>query len=94
MGPRRLDISYPTTEFSKLVKMWEKFDEDKMGLVVRNIKRSCNLIRQVTISNLTHSTSSALPDYVFDAGERQPKQALKRPKTGKVCSSGILSGHH
>ena len=38
-GPRRLDISYPTTEFTKLVKMWEKFDEATMGIVVRHIKR-------------------------------------------------------
>jgi len=70
--------------------MWEKYDEDKMGIVVRNIKRSCNLMRQVIISNLTHFTSSALPDYVFDDGERQPKQVLKRPKTGKVGGLGIL----
>ncbi|KAG2069272.1 Poly(A) polymerase [Suillus decipiens] len=83
VGPRRLDISYPTTEFSKLVKMWEKYDEDTMGIVVRNIKRSCNLMRQVIPSDLTYFTSSALPDYVFDEGERQPKQALKRPKTSK-----------
>ncbi|KAG2343642.1 Poly(A) polymerase [Suillus weaverae] len=83
VGPRRLDISYPTTEFTKLVKMWEKYDEDTMGIVVRNIKRSCNLMRQVIPFDLTHFTSSALPDYVFDEGERQPKQALKRPKTGK-----------
>ncbi|KAH0840260.1 hypothetical protein J3R83DRAFT_1267 [Lanmaoa asiatica] len=65
VGPRKLDISYPTTEFTKLVKMWEKYDESQMGIFVRNIK------------------SSALPDYVFDEGERQPRQALKRPKTGK-----------
>ncbi|EGO02397.1 hypothetical protein SERLA73DRAFT_120990 [Serpula lacrymans var. lacrymans S7.3] len=64
-GPRRLDISYPTTEFTKLVKMWEKYDEPTMGIVVRHIK------------------SAALPDYVFDEGERQPRQALKRPKTAK-----------
>jgi poly(A) polymerase len=62
VGPRRLDISYPTTEFTKLVKMWEKFDEATMGIVVRHIK------------------STALPEYVFDAGERQPKQAQKRVK--------------
>ncbi|KAL4076329.1 poly-A polymerase [Scleroderma citrinum] len=37
-GPRRLDISYPTTEFTKLVKMWEKYDENTMGIVVRHIK--------------------------------------------------------
>ncbi|KAM6496148.1 polymerase [Amanita muscaria] len=37
-GPRRLDISYPTAEFTKLVKMWEKYDEASMGIVVRHIK--------------------------------------------------------
>ncbi|OBZ70389.1 Poly(A) polymerase pla1 [Grifola frondosa] len=65
VGPRKLDISYPTTEFIKLVKMWEKFEDAKMGIVVRHIK------------------STALPDYVFDEGERQPRLAQKRPKTGK-----------
>ena len=38
VGPRKLDISYPTTEFTKLVKMWEKYDEATMGIVVRHIK--------------------------------------------------------
>ncbi|KAF8806241.1 Poly(A) polymerase [Phlegmacium glaucopus] len=61
-GPRRLDISYPTTEFTKLVKMWEKFDEATMGIVVRHIKRS------------------ALPDNVFDPGERPAKLVQKRVK--------------
>ncbi|KAG7097407.1 hypothetical protein E1B28_004757 [Marasmius oreades] len=62
VGPRKLDISYPTIEFTNGVKMWEKFDERKMGIVVRNIRKS------------------ALPDNVFDPGERQPKPAAKRPK--------------
>ncbi|TFK55404.1 polymerase [Heliocybe sulcata] len=65
VGPRKLDISYPTTEFVKLVKVWDKFDETKMGIVVRHIK------------------SSALPDIVFDEGERQPRSTLKRPKPSK-----------
>ncbi|KZT29383.1 poly-A polymerase [Neolentinus lepideus HHB14362 ss-1] len=72
VGPRKLDISYPTTEFVKLVKMWEKFDETKMGIVVRHIK------------------SSALPDIVFDEGERQPRSTLKRPKPSKT--SGKTNG--
>jgi poly(A) polymerase len=62
VGPRRLDISYPTTEFSKLVKMWEKYDEATMGIVVRHIK------------------SVALPDSVFEEGERPPRVAQKRVK--------------
>ncbi|KAJ6600276.1 Poly(A) polymerase central domain-containing protein [Mycena vulgaris] len=39
VGPRRLDISYPIQEFSKLVRGWEKFDES-MSLVVQHIKSS------------------------------------------------------
>lgn len=38
LGPRRLDISYPTMEFTKLVRTWESFDEATMGIVVRHIK--------------------------------------------------------
>jgi poly(A) polymerase len=45
VGPRKLDISYPTTEFTKLVKMWEKFDEGTMGIVVRHIKRLVCLLQ-------------------------------------------------
>ncbi|RPD66883.1 polymerase [Lentinus tigrinus ALCF2SS1-7] len=73
IGPRRLDISYPTTEFTKLVKMWEKFDEQKMGIVVRHIK------------------SAALPDYVFEEGERQPRPVLKRPKKESTDRSSNMS---
>ncbi|KAI0638468.1 polymerase [Trametes polyzona] len=39
-GPRRLDISYPTAEFIKMVKMWEKFDESAMHITVRHIKHT------------------------------------------------------
>jgi len=39
-GPRKLDISWPTTEFTKMVKSWDKFDEVKMGIIVRHIKSS------------------------------------------------------
>ncbi|OJT05411.1 Poly(A) polymerase pla1 [Trametes pubescens] len=38
-GPRRLDISYPTTEFVKMTKMWEKYDESAMHIAVRHIKQ-------------------------------------------------------
>ncbi|KAJ6515348.1 Poly(A) polymerase central domain-containing protein [Mycena sanguinolenta] len=40
VGPRRLDISYPTQEFVKLLKVWEKFDESCMSIVVQHIKSS------------------------------------------------------
>ncbi|KAI5481492.1 poly(A) polymerase Pla1 [Pseudohyphozyma bogoriensis] len=37
-GPRKLDISYPSHEFTKQVKMWDKYDETSMGVIVRHIK--------------------------------------------------------
>lgn len=83
-GPRRLDISYPTTEFSKLVKMWEKYDEATMGIVVRHIKRYCLVCVCSNKKAYKIVASVNLPDYVFDGDERQPRSAQKRPKT-KVC---------
>ncbi len=41
-GPRKLDISFPTAEFLKMVKMWEKYDESSMNIVVRHIKQFVN----------------------------------------------------
>jgi len=38
VGPRKLDISYPTADFTKMVKQWDNFDEARMGVVVRHIK--------------------------------------------------------
>ncbi|KAL0078763.1 Poly(A) polymerase central domain-containing protein [Phycomyces blakesleeanus] len=37
-GPRRLDLVWPTQEFLKLVKSWDKYDELKMNISVKNIK--------------------------------------------------------
>lgn len=73
-GPRKLDISWPTTEFTKMVKSWDKFDEVKMGIIVRHIK------------------SSALPDNLFDLGERQLKPVIKkRPKPAKPAEKTNVS---
>jgi len=38
-GPRNLDISFPITDFVKLVKLWEHYNEHTMGICVRHIKR-------------------------------------------------------
>jgi hypothetical protein len=50
-GPRRLDISYPTSEFTKMVKMWDHYEEEKMSIVVRIIKRSVFLSNEDTYSD-------------------------------------------
>ncbi|KAG0146225.1 hypothetical protein CROQUDRAFT_657713 [Cronartium quercuum f. sp. fusiforme G11] len=40
VGPRKLDITYPVGEFTRMVKQWEGFCEDKMSIVVRHFKSS------------------------------------------------------
>ena len=39
-GSRKIDISYPTSQFISLVKQWDQFDETAMGIVVRHIKNT------------------------------------------------------
>ena len=77
-GPRKLDISYPTNEFVKMVKTWDKYDNATMGVVVQNLKRCALSARQLTLVDVDATSRSLLPDYVFDPGEKQ-KTALKRP---------------
>lgn len=86
MGPRKLDISYPTTEFTKMVKMWDHYDDVLMGIVVRHIKRFVSAIYHFPSPLAPHTllNSTALPDYLFENDDRQPKAALKRTKSGKV----------
>jgi poly(A) polymerase len=37
--PKKLDISWPTNEFIKICKAWEKYDDLGMGICVKYIKR-------------------------------------------------------
>ncbi|CAG8502779.1 1114_t:CDS:10 [Ambispora leptoticha] len=39
-APRQLDISWPISEFTKMVKSWDKYDEQTMAIVVNNVKRN------------------------------------------------------
>jgi poly(A) polymerase len=38
-GTRKLNISWPCAEFTKLVKAWDKYDEATMGITIKYIKR-------------------------------------------------------
>ncbi|KAI8975701.1 Poly(A) polymerase central domain-containing protein [Mycotypha africana] len=39
-GPRKLNLVWPTNEFLKSVKMWDKFDHKVMGITINNVKGS------------------------------------------------------
>ncbi|GES88571.1 poly-A polymerase [Rhizophagus clarus] len=41
---RQLNLSWPISEFTKLVKSWDKFDDRYMNIVVKNVK--CNQLPQ------------------------------------------------
>ncbi|KAI3657721.1 hypothetical protein MP638_003976 [Amoeboaphelidium occidentale] len=38
---RKLDITWPTSEFTKICKSWELYDQETMGICVKYLKRGC-----------------------------------------------------
>lgn len=42
-GSKQLDISWPSTEFMKMVRGWDAYDETKMAISVRCIKKYLSL---------------------------------------------------
>lgn len=42
----KLDISYPASEFTKLVKTWDRYDPSTMGIAIRNVKRFAHLFAE------------------------------------------------
>lgn len=82
---RKLDISYPVGEFTRLLKAWDGFDESAMGIAVRYLKSYESSAASVWLGlAVLHSPaapsngwsdarwlrSSVLPDYVF--GGKRP----------------------
>ncbi|CAE6492926.1 unnamed protein product [Rhizoctonia solani] len=68
-GPRKLDISYPTTEFTKQVKQWEQYHEETHGIVVRHIRSPAlpdyvfdGSARPVVVKSLKRPKSIKSPD--------------------------------
>lgn len=78
-GPRKLDISYPTNEFTKLVKMWDKYDPDTMGVIVRYIKRCVRRRRFVFAPKRAFSREGLLmvPSLPLLAVRRYPSTFVK-----------------
>lgn len=72
---RQLDISYPTIEFTKLVKSWDGYQADKMGIILRHVKAK----------DLPFFVKPAMPKKVGAAGTKTAKgKSLKRAKSEKV----------
>jgi poly(A) polymerase len=83
--PRRLDISWPTSEFTKICKQWEKFDETSMGICIKHIKR-CVVFEN---HDGAYSRSTSLPADICEESDAKNK-ILKRGKSGKVCSDCLF----
>jgi poly(A) polymerase len=58
---RKLDISYPTNDFMKQVKMIDSFEEATMGIVIRHIKRCASPLKRLAVSVLIADVSLLPP---------------------------------
>lgn len=75
---RQLDISYPTIEFTKLVKTWDGYQADKMGIILRHVKAK----------DLPFFVKPNSPKKASTNGAKLVKgKSLKRAKSEKVRTS-------
>lgn len=78
---RQLDISYPTIEFTKLVKSWDGYQADKMGIILRHVKAK----------DLPFFVKPASAKKANGAGTKLVKgKSLKRAKSEKVRNPNLL----
>ncbi|KAJ3030190.1 UNVERIFIED_CONTAM: polynucleotide adenylyltransferase [Siphonaria sp. JEL0065] len=73
--PRKIDISWPTSEFVSLVKAWDKYEEATMGVVVQHIK--CDKLPAELMSSRAKKRPRGAQKGVNPAIDR----AVKRVKT-------------
>ncbi|KAL8278722.1 hypothetical protein RQP46_008791 [Phenoliferia psychrophenolica] len=64
--PKKLDISYPTNEFTKLVKAWPKFESAQMGCTVRYMKAPVPVTKPVKSGGTKRTKSVKVAPSVSD----------------------------
>ena len=68
---RKLDISYATNEFVKMVKAWDRYDGATMGVAVLNTRRCVCLSRLLMSLKIGTMRRTSLPNNVFEPDENQ-----------------------
>lgn len=84
-GPRKLDISYPTNEFTRMVKQWEQYDESSMGIVVRHIK--CSQLPQYVFAGDERPPAKQLKRAKSGKAKQQQGAQNGQPAAGEEGSS-------
>ncbi|KAI9033283.1 putative PAP1-poly(A) polymerase [Hyaloraphidium curvatum] len=80
--PRTLDLSWPTRDFTNLVKSWERYDERSMGVVVKYIKRCRG--RRLGWTRLHGLTRSTIPQLESAAGGSTRRRWPREDKTHQL----------
>jgi hypothetical protein len=66
-GPRKLDISVPTSEFMKMARSWESYQNEIMGIAVRHIKKSVNMYLLERVTRLVALRDPSTKRFLFVA---------------------------
>ena len=94
-GPRKLDISYPTTEFTKLVKLWDKYNEADMSITVRHIKSYDFLVLGALYSS--PDCRSSVPPFRTTSSTRVNDSLdlhLSDPKAARCVETTLSQNRH
>ncbi|CAJ0631998.1 13640_t:CDS:10 [Entrophospora sp. SA101] len=88
--PRQLNISWPTIEFNKLVKSWDKYDEINTGIAVKYVKRS-QLPPDVYEDGEQRPTSLKRPKSGKNKSSSSSEQPTKKRKNSIGSTDPLLS---
>ncbi|KAG8931019.1 polynucleotide adenylyltransferase [Tulasnella sp. 419] len=93
-APRKLDITYPTTEFKKMATMWELFDLSKMDLHITHIKSAQlpNWVFDGGVRPTPKAVKRAKPSKT-SPNSRASDLPNKKRRSSLTQSSNVTAGH-
>ncbi|CDS11280.1 hypothetical protein LRAMOSA03543 [Lichtheimia ramosa] len=86
--PRKLDLVWPTQEFLKLVKSWDKLVEESMSITVKNVKGS-NLPADLAGDRKDLKRSQGKSGREQSRSQTPPARAPKRIRTEDSAPSAV-----
>ncbi|CAG8591893.1 5828_t:CDS:10, partial [Diversispora eburnea] len=93
-SPRQLNISWPTQEFTKLVKSWDKYDENHMKITIKHVK-SAELPSEVfEEGEEPRKLKRSKPGGKTESNTTTSEQPSKKPRSSSGSNDTVIDSTH
>ncbi|RHZ75399.1 hypothetical protein Glove_214g13 [Diversispora epigaea] len=93
-SPRQLNISWPTQEFTKLVKSWDKYDENYMKITIKHVK-SAELPSEVfEEGEEPRKLKRSKPGGKTESNTTTSEQPSKKPRSSSGSNDTVIDSTH